>query len=102
MSEVFILRWTVKDECEIHKSVNFFYLKSEKIHCCTIGLNHEEFFEFKSVRNKHKFIEIRIKNNEFILNECIEHLITAGDFIKKYRLERKVRNRKLKSVLKKP
>jgi hypothetical protein len=101
MFEIFILRWSLKEECDEIKVVNFFYLKNDTINCCTITLNHDEFKEFKSNKNKNKFLEKVITDETFILNENIEHIITLDDFVKRYGLEYKIRNYRIKKIIKK-
>lgn len=98
---VYILKWIIKRECEEHNGINFFYLKDEMIHCCLIGLTLDETEEFKKIRNKHKFLENKINEGKFILNENINHREDLNDFIKSNRLETKMRNRKLKMLFKK-
>jgi hypothetical protein len=100
MSDIYILRYIVKEECEIYKTINFFYLIGGSLNCCTIALSSEEFTKFKSHRNKHKYLQTRILNKEFILDDKIEHLITVDEFIKQHKLERKFRQHQLKKVLK--
>lgn len=100
MSDLYILHYTTKEELDTFISVNFFYLIDEVLSCCTIALSEDEFKGFKSIRNKHKFLEKRITNSEFILNSSISHLITIEKFIKVYGIEKKWRQYQLKKLLK--
>lgn len=101
MSSVFILLCMMKEECDEHKIINLFYMKNETINCCTISLNPEELKKFKSNRNKNKFLEEVITWQKYILNENIEHIITLDDFVKRYNIEHKLRNYRIKKIIKK-
>lgn len=99
-NSLYILKWFKDDESDKKVYVNVVYIKSEHIHLAAIIFTDEEYINFTKSRKKTEIIENIIINKYFLLNEDISHFDEVNDFIRKHKLEKKIREYKLKKLLK--
>lgn len=98
-NNIFILKWIKDFIGNKMTSVTFIYIKDSEIRCSMIILNNSEFEQFRKTRNKHLYYQKNVSVENTILDELISDYDDSNEFIKNNKLEKKIREYKIKKLL---
>lgn len=99
MSNLYVLKWNAGEKWNGKTFVDVFLINDNSIYCVNFYFDDLELKHFKSGQNKNEFINKLIEEKNYLLLEDITNHPAIDNFIKKNKLEKKIRDWKINRLI---